>query len=286
MKGPRRRTVVKGAVGLAALGAIGAVFARTPTTRELIHVSQGRLESAYRKGIPSAWTIVWPPGVFPAQPVLPAGGRVPVVVALHGKGGSDSVLHDLGLDVALEAAVNAGMPPFALAAIEGGDTYWHPRKDGTDTGRMVMEEFLPRLAETGLAAGPTYRVALMGWSMGGYGALRIAEQLGPDRVRAVSVASPALWLRAGDSAPGAFDDAEDFRREDVFSRRAALKGIALQVDCGQSDPFVDATRAFVSGLPEPAQTSFGPGGHDATYWRSITAAQVSFLGKALAGTTV
>jgi enterochelin esterase-like enzyme len=177
------------------------------------------------------------------------------------------------------------MPGFALAAIGGGDSYWHPRADGTDTGRMVVDDFLPRLAETGLAIGPRYRIGLLGWSMGGYGVLRIAEQLGRERVRAVAAASPALWLQPGDSAPGAFDDAKDFRTNDVFSRRAALTGVAVRLDCGRSDPFLTATRAFASGLPAPVEADVRAGGHDATYWRSIAAAQVSFLGTALAGST-
>ncbi len=58
------------------------------------------------------------------------------------------------------------MPPFAIATVDGGTTYWHPRPNGEDAGGMVVDEFLPLLAEQGLR---TDRSAFHGWSMGGYG---------------------------------------------------------------------------------------------------------------------
>ena len=48
---------------------------------------------------------------------------------------------------------------------------------------MVLEQLLPRLQEQGLR---TDRLAFHGWSMGGYGALRLAGILGASHVRAVA----------------------------------------------------------------------------------------------------
>ena len=48
-----------------------------------------------------------------------------------------------GLD---EQAVAAGV---ALAAVDGGERYWHPRRGGEDTGAMVVEDLLPVLREHG-----------------------------------------------------------------------------------------------------------------------------------------
>jgi pimeloyl-ACP methyl ester carboxylesterase len=117
----------------------------------------------------------------------------------------------------------------------------------------VVEEFLPLLARLDGPPLSTTRIGLTGWSMGGYGAVLLAERLGASRVAAVAAVSPALWTRASDAAAGAFDDAEDFARHDVFAGRERLRGLAVRVDCGSADPFVDAARAFVAG---PA----GPGG--------------------------
>ena len=61
-----------------------------------------------------------------------------------------------------------------LVAVRGGDTYWHPRASGEDALAMLLDEFIPycrRELRLGGAAGE----AVMGWSMGGYGALLAAE---------------------------------------------------------------------------------------------------------------
>ena len=41
---------------------------------------------------------------------------------------------------------------------------------------MVLDELLPMLGSMGL---DTSRVGFMGWSMGGYGAMRLGAKLGP-----------------------------------------------------------------------------------------------------------
>ena len=285
MRSPRRRTMIVGGLGAVAAGAFGVGVVRSSrSTATRVTTITGTLRSTARRA-DAPWVTVYPPGVDPYRPVLPTGGRVPVVVALHGYGSSETILSTLGLDVALGEAVAAGTPPFVLASIAGGNGYWHARRDGTDSGRMVVEEFLPSLAAAGLAATGVYRVGFLGWSMGGYGAIRLAEQLGASRVAALAAASPALWLRPGDTPQGAFDDAEDFHLNDVFGRRDLLRGIPVRVDCGSSDPFLAATRSFVAGLTPAPSGSFGPGRHDNTYWRTLAAAQLTFLGAALAGTT-
>ncbi|MBV9098912.1 MAG: esterase, partial [Frankiaceae bacterium] len=68
-------------------------------------------------------------------------------------------------------------------------TYWHRRSDGDDPQLMLLTEFIPLLASRGLR---TDRLGLAGWSMGGYGALLLAERIGPSRCAAVAVDSPAL----------------------------------------------------------------------------------------------
>ena len=140
-----------------------------------------------------------------------------------------------------------------LASVDGGDYYWHARRAGMDTGAMVVEDFLPLVArETGYA-GP---VAFLGWSMGGYGSLLLASELGPDRVSAVVAESAALWTEPGLSAPGAFDDRDDFEAHDVFERTAVLAQIPVRLDCGRSDPFVAGNKAFAARpCPRPGSPS-------------------------------
>lgn len=114
--------------------------------------------------------------------------------------------------------------------------------------------------------------------MGGYGALSLAGRLGPDRVAAVAAMSPALWHDFDDTAPGAFDDAEDFATATVFGREHELDRIPLRIDCGEGDPFYAATRDYVEGLDHPAG-GFEPGNHDLDYGRRIAPAALRFLAR-------
>jgi enterochelin esterase-like enzyme len=157
--------------------------------------------------------------------------------------------------------------------VDGGGYYWHARRSGPDPGAMVIEDFLPLVRrQTGYAG----RVAFLGWSMGGYGSLLLASQLGPSRVAAVVAESAALWTSPGRSAPGAFDDAEDFAAHDVFRRTAVLGRVPVRLDCGASDPFVAANRAFAATLPS-ARLTVDQGGHDDGYWGGHAAAQMRWL---------
>ena len=188
----------------------------SPAAGSGVAASRTTFRSSVRRGQLETYEVLLPPGTKSAS-------GLPVCLVLHGRGddhrGAVGVAH---LDKALAQVTRQGAPPMALVAMDGGDhTYWHRRADGDDPQRMLLEELLPRLAAAGMR---TSRFALFGWSMGGYGALLLAEKVGSARVAFVAVDSPALWLSPGDSAPGAFDDAEDFRRNDVFPRRAQASG--------------------------------------------------------------
>jgi S-formylglutathione hydrolase FrmB len=224
------------------------------------------------RGTSVGWSIARPPG----RP-----GPLPVVVVLHGRGGDHSTAFSndgLGLDRFLAAAVADGMPPIALASVDGGEAYWHDREDGDHCESMVLDELLPLLRRHGL---DTRRLGFLGWSMGGFGSLHLAHVLGASRVAGVSVLSPALWHTYADTAAGAYDDEADFERVSVMDQQATLAGIALRVDCGESDPFYAATRDYVAGFPAPPAGGFEPGDHDMGYWRRIAPEALRHLGSAL-----
>ena len=77
-------------------------------------------------------------------------------------------------------------------------------------------------------------------------------------------------------APGAFDGPEDFAANSVVGL-PALASIPIRIDCGYSDPFYGATKAFIAQLPSPPAGGFSPGGHDPTYWSSQLPAEISWL---------
>jgi hypothetical protein len=97
----------------------------------------------------------------------------------------------------------------------------------------------------------------------------------------VAPLSAALWPEAGLSAPGAFDDAEDWKRHNVFAERSRFANIPIRLACGTSDPFYASDKAFIDGFPKgPAyevRAVFDAGGHDATFWAGHAEAQMQFL---------
>ena len=284
-----RRGVLIGGAGVVAAGAAGVlgVEAGVIPGRTTLHallglngpageipevppgpVATGQFTSAARLGTVCHWEVSYPPGSA-------AGDPLPVVVVLHGYGnGYLAAFSKIGLDRFQAAAAS----PFAIASVDCGNTYFHPRATGEDAGAMVTDEFLPVLAEQGLLLD---RIGLMGWSMGGYGALLIASQLGPDRVAAVAAASPAMWVDGAHSPEGAFDDADDYERYNLKGHQSELDGIPVRIDCGTGDGFQPVVQSYVEGFTTPPAGGFEPGGHDNDYWRRVAPQQLAFFAKHL-----
>jgi S-formylglutathione hydrolase FrmB len=195
------------------------------------------------------------------------------VIALHGKGQDAAGVMAGGVEQGLAQAVAAGIPPFAVVAVDGGGSYWHKRASGEDSGAMVLDELIPMLSGQGL---DTSRVGFLGWSMGGYGALLLGARLGAARTAAICAVSPALWTSSGATAPGAFDGADDYAANSVWGL-PALGSIPIRIDCGNSDPFYSATKQYIAQLPSAPSGGFSPGGHDGGFWSSQLPAEISWL---------
>jgi dienelactone hydrolase len=259
---PTRRTLLAG--GLGGLAALAGCGLRTEAAPSSVRTETHSFLSRARGGVRTTWSLLRPAG----------DAELPVVVALHGLHQDHAYLHAVGADAAL---AHAGVP-FALVAPDGGTSYWHPH-DGEDAGAMVTEELLPRLADHGLR---TDRIGLIGWSMGGYGALRLAGLLGPSRVAGVAAVSPALWTDARSASRSGFDDAAEYRRYSVMHDQHRLDGIRVRVDCGRTDPFADAVRIYRDGFAHRPSGGFSFGNHDRGYWRRVLPEELRFLGSTLA----
>jgi S-formylglutathione hydrolase FrmB len=161
--------------------------------------------------------------------------------------------------------------------VDGGESYWHRRASGEDRMAMLLGEFVPLLKRR---FGLTPR-AIMGWSMGGYGALLAAERR-PAQFRSVAVSSAAIWptyAQQHAAVPDAFDGPADFARNDVFAGSPRLAHTAVSISCGTADPFVANDRAFAARLePRPAG-EFVAGCHDEDFWRRMLPAQVRLVGR-------
>lgn len=250
-----RRSVLGAALGAGTMAVLAGCGDDEVTWRS------GQLHTTHWPGHRPRWRLALPTTSKTAPPL---------VVVLHGRGGNgDTAFDDLRLQ---NHVTRTGL---AVASVDGGDLYWHARRSGADPGAMVTDDLLPLLRrETGYAG----RVAFLGWSMGGYGSLLLASTLGSRVVGAVVAESAALWTEPGGSAPGAFDDREDFHAHDVFAdtRLRTLARIPVRLDCGTSDPFVDANRAFARRLASAALT-VDQGGHTTDYWRGHAAAQLDWV---------
>jgi enterochelin esterase-like enzyme len=287
---PTRRAFLLGGAGVAVAGVAGAGLGvekdvlpgRTFAYEHLglngadgvvPDIEPGRVESgsfaSAARGTDVGYQVIFPPG--DEDPLLP------VVVALHWLGADAATLtsDELGLDRYLAQHVADGGAPFVIAAADGGRGYWHPH-DGDDAGAMVLDEFLPLLQEKGREG--TSRVGWLGWSMGGYGALRLAGLHGADATSAVAVASPALWSDPDEASPEGFSDAAEYREYSVIDRQDDLTGIPVRIDIGRGDPFYVEVEEYAEGLGPDSQLSRERGGHTPGYWRRMLPEQLGFLG--------
>ena len=78
----------------------------------------------------------------------------------------------------------------ALVTVDGGDGYWNPHP-GDDPLTMIVDELIP-LCQTMNLGRPPSRIGTMGISMGGYGALLVAEKH-PGFIAAVAAIISAVW---------------------------------------------------------------------------------------------
>ncbi|WP_319460766.1 alpha/beta hydrolase [Micromonospora sp. RTP1Z1] len=258
----RRRLLAAGA-GTAALAALGGL-----TARELSRPRPGpvpalpdapagderliRIASAARGREVDFWTAV-PEGYGD-------GRGLPVCLVLHGASATPRDFGRFGLARFLTDAVRRGAPPFVLAGATGGRLSWR-RSGADDPQRMVREEVPTWCARRGFDVD---RTAVWGWSMGGFGALLLAEAY-PGWLRAVAAFSPAV--RPGDA---------------VFTGAARLRGTPVGLWCGRQDNFLRDVRALAGELPEPpVRAAWADGRHNFAYWGTVIPDAFALLGAAL-----
>ncbi len=215
------------------------------------------------------------------QRVIDFGPGRPLLVLLHGRGGSPN---DFLASELYDALDRAGDRAPSVLLVDGGDhSYYHDRKEGR-WGTYVLREAIPKAVRTLRADGR--RIAIGGFSMGGFGALSLART---GRLCAVGGHSPALWRTGAETPAGAFDDAEDFARHDLFrwagSRPRPYGRAAVWLDVGRDDSFRAATVAYADVLRAQAKRAVirvWAGDHSHAYLRRHLDDYVAFYASALA----
>ena len=253
-------------------------------------------ESAYRHTTVQMVTLT--------PPDATASSDLGVVLALHGAGNTATGM----ADQVATAMTAARIATFAVVCPDGGGTYWHKRADGDDPIGMILHEVLPRAAAARLE---TRRIGIAGESMGGYGALLLAERFTAaaattptqptpavarrdapagvvPAVAAVAAISPAIFAtypdaRAADS--GAFDSQADFASNNVFAGISKLQDVPTWIACGADDPFQPEVALFRARLAALTRHQ-APGGivggcHDDAFWARNLPAALQFIARHL-----
>ena len=222
------------------------------------------------------YTIAYPPGHG-------RGSVLPLIVMLHGFGG-DHTNALTGLSPAQAVALQVGgrpLAPMAMVTVDGGGGYWNPHP-GDDPMGMVVDELLPMCQRLGLGAGPQ-RIGTMGVSMGGYGALRLAERY-PGRFAAVAAISPAIWTsydEAHGANSGAFASHESFLANDVIRHVGRLDGTPVRIASGADDPFHPGVEALAQVVPSSATVVVAAGCHTGPFFSSQQPPSLQFLSRHL-----
>jgi pimeloyl-ACP methyl ester carboxylesterase len=178
----------------------------------------------------------------------------------------------------------AGRPlaPMALVAVDGGGLYWNPHPSD-DPMAMLIDELLPMCRRLGLGRAP-HRIGAIGISMGGYGALLLAEKH-PELIDAVAAISPAVWTtydEARAANPAAFASARDFVADDVITHAATLANTPVRIVSGRDDPFNAGVTALARVVPRSATVKISDGCHDSSFFSSQQHASLQFVSEHLA----
>lgn len=254
---PSRRALLRTAVVGAAAATAAVIIARPRMLPAGVRFIDGTFTTPRWPGAKPWWG-----AAIPARPVA-------TVIALHGLGGNGSRWFD-----AYNAAQVAADTGLAIAAVDGGSSWWHARSSGIDTGALVSLDLIPALSAAGL---PTDRLGFTGLSMGGFGSLLLGTDRPAESVIAIAVMSAAIWPTWSAVPVGsAFDGPADFAAHDVFARTAALTKVPVWLACGTEDNLLPSSQALAARLPH-ANTLFDAGQHDGDYWRGHLPAAAAFI---------
>lgn len=222
---------------------------------------------------PVGYTAAWPPGHHP-------GDALPLVVMLHGFGADHTnALTSMSPAQAVALEVDGvPLPPMAMVTVDGGGGYWNPHPHD-DPMQMVVGELVPMCQALNLGRAPQ-RIGTMGISMGGYGALLLAEKY-PGLFAAVAAISPAVWTKyaqANAANAGAYASPADFASDDAVTHAGSLADTPVRVASGLDDPFHAGVVALARALPESAVVDFSQGCHTGSFFTAQEPPSLAFLG--------
>jgi S-formylglutathione hydrolase FrmB len=225
------------------------------------------------------------------------GGPYPVVYALHGLFESHDFWSRRGLSTLLEDRwAQKALPEFLVVAVDGGNSFFLNSRLGAFEDLVTQDAIAHVEATYRVRKGPAHR-ALLGISMGGYAALRVALAQ-PSVFGGVATHSAMLLTEPPTREAGArggqmaaFEavfgqplDVETWRAQDPLrlAESAGRTGPRLYMDCGAQDRYGLAAghrelskRLTTRGVEHVVELP--PGDHGYEYVRSRLAESLAFL---------
>jgi S-formylglutathione hydrolase FrmB len=238
--------------------------------------------------VPSADTDIKTRDVYVYRPAVPSDVVLPVVYLLHGVPGEASTILDTVLPALDAAFTTGGQAPFEVAAPSGGgnahyDTEWADAADGSDLiETYLIKQVIP--AVEGATPRDAGQRAIVGFSMGGYGAANLALRH-PDKFG--QFASVAGYFHVDDPSGmfGGNSAVQAANTPDGMVKQAANKRVLLLEDAEESDPLISgqtqefADRLKACGCGVDLNWRVVSGGHDYDFLLSTFPTVVGFLNR-------
>jgi enterochelin esterase-like enzyme len=232
--------------------------------------------------------------------------RYPILYFLHGIGGSEQTLIDLGVWNLVENLREQGrVGEFLIAAPDGDASFFINSQDGNERYEdFFIREFMPTIERRYRVVADREHRGLSGMSMGGYGALHFAFRH-PELFGSVSVHSAALVERlpSVSSAVGGRSvtsrifgrvfgsplNREFWNRNNPLTmahQALGLKQLKIRFDCGSQDDYGFDTGAkrldeILKSRGIPHEFHLYPGRHDWTYFAAHLPESFEFESRAL-----
>jgi putative tributyrin esterase len=229
--------------------------------------------------------------------------RYPVLYLLHGLGGNEEEMALSGeWNVLQDLRRSHKVGEFLVAAPDGSDTFFINSEDGkTRYGDFLLREFLPFIERRYRVRSGRASRGITGFSMGGYGALRMAFAH-PDLFGSISAHSAALMrvppqgLNIGAATGympaailanvfGSPIDRKFWDRNSPFvlarENSRALSRMKIYFDCGTEDSYgfyqgAQELHQTLEALKIPHEFHLYPGGHSIRYLLAHRAASFEF----------